>query len=49
MMITLINALLKQYMQLYYIIDGRIFFLLRFTTYIKFCIILCITTMELNL
>ena len=31
MMITLIKASLKQYMQLYYIIDGRNFFLFLFS------------------
>ena len=52
MMIALIKALLKQYMQLYYIIDGEnfFFFIKIFTLILTRCyIILCITTMELNL
>ena len=50
MMITLIKALLKQYMQLYYIIDGGKFFHLDLTLILtKCCIIIYITTMKLNL
>ena len=49
-MITLIKALLKPYMQLYYIIDGGKFFIKIFTLILtRCCIILCITTTELNL
>ena len=51
MMITLIKALLKPYMQLYYITNGRkVFFIKIFTLILtRCCIILCITTTELNL
>ena len=50
MMITLFKALLTLYMQLYYIIDGRKFFIKIFTPILtRCCIILCNTTTELNL
>ena len=50
MMITLIKALLKPYMQLYYIIDGRKFFIKIFTLILtRCCIIVYITTTELKL
>ena len=50
MMITLIKALLKLYMQLYYVIDGRKFSIKILTLILtRCCIILYITTTKLNL